>query len=222
VDGLMVAARGFWEVCRAVLHAFGTAPEVTVVEIESFALEDECADAILDTDVSLFRGLKCLCVYTRAVDVVRRACMGISVTIVFPTASLIVQGSVFGEHCSKTFAKANILKGLGRPRGSSNSNYNAEVATFSRTIVSLSSPSFIPYLLAHLSTSSNNDPQTPPESSGTLRRAPNAQIPAPFRPCPGRAQNQQHRWRRTVSRRDPRVRERSVISAYGKLAAAQG
>lgn len=30
-----------------VLHAAGTAPSVAVVEFESFALEDECAEAIL-------------------------------------------------------------------------------------------------------------------------------------------------------------------------------
>lgn len=33
---------------RDTLHALGTASPVTVVEVEAFALEDECADAILE------------------------------------------------------------------------------------------------------------------------------------------------------------------------------
>jgi len=47
--------------------------------------------------------------HTRAVDVVRRACTGISVAIVFHTASLVVQRCVVRVH--ETFAKAAIQKG---------------------------------------------------------------------------------------------------------------
>jgi len=47
----MVGVRGTWD-GETVLHAPGTTPRVTVVEVESLALEDECADAILDVNVS--------------------------------------------------------------------------------------------------------------------------------------------------------------------------
>ena len=46
--------RGWWVLLGGkgrggdVLHAAGTAPGVTVVEFETFALEDECAEAVLD------------------------------------------------------------------------------------------------------------------------------------------------------------------------------
>ena len=42
-----------------VLHAAGTAPGVAVVEFESFALEDECAEAILrwGERVNVWKGL---------------------------------------------------------------------------------------------------------------------------------------------------------------------
>lgn len=33
---------------RDTLHALGAASPITVVEVEAFALEDECADAILE------------------------------------------------------------------------------------------------------------------------------------------------------------------------------
>jgi len=60
---------------RWVLHALGAARPVAVVEVEAFALEDECADAILEK-LSMVRGGERSEDCTRPMEVVRRARRG--------------------------------------------------------------------------------------------------------------------------------------------------
>lgn len=72
----------------SVLHSAGAAPVVAVVEFETFALEDECAEAILHKlMVSVFGasyGMRLIVErhgHTLAVEVVRRAFTGMFVVI---------------------------------------------------------------------------------------------------------------------------------------------